>query len=717
MPRVPAVDGAPVDALLLFPPQTEARFFPYLSLPYLSGHLRRRGRRVHQADLNIALLHELLQDPSLLEAAAARGQGDGGMSDWYRGEMVRTLGRHIHEVRAQVMRKAPPGELGAAGAIRLARQALELFVQDTFLTSAWPGLNDLSDVDNLGDLGDLDSAVRWAADRPPVASGTAVEVLHRLVAELLTNHQPRVVGLSVAFFSQLGPALLIAAWVRRLAPGSRICLGGQQIMLREADLADLPGLRRTVDALCWTAGEEPLERWLDTLDTLDTHGTHDGAVNRNGRNPHNIHNCTAPPASVPGMTWISREGPSVRSRRQPALRFHELGPPDHTGLPVRSYLNEGLEAAIISCIGCYWGRCAFCAYGNRSLSPGNYQQATVRQIADAVEAVVRDTGTRFVAIVDENTNLRLIAKAMRAVRERGVRVRFGVRSRLEPSLTEPEFCRTLAETGCAMIAVGYEGNSQRLLDLMDRGVCAADYQRIVDNLTGAGITLRFSVMGHVLDERPEEFEESLRFLVANEQHIGIDALELLVPEPGSRLAQAPERYGISLDTSGPLAGNPELSYLTGRVGYPLTVRGGPTRAEALARLERVFRSVRPGRVSAAHPPSRRAADRGGPYPPDAARPRPWVRTVPARLDAAPDRIVVADLVWEQFYALPRRDVEQRPDGLLTARTARGRRLLARLVDVSAAEPLPAVPTTTTATVAAPSPLPSPAAAQHARRPI
>ncbi|WP_206506810.1 B12-binding domain-containing radical SAM protein [Streptomyces chrestomyceticus] len=673
MPRVPAVDAEPVDVLLLFPPQTEARFFPYLSLPCLTGHLRRRGRRVHQADLNIALLHELLRKPHLLDAAA-RAQGGDGMRDWYRREMAEVVDSYLTEIRAHVMRKASPGDLGAARSVRLARQALELFVRDTFLISVWR------------DLEALDRAARRAADRPPAASGAAVEVLHRLVTDLLARHPPRVAGLSVAFFSQLGPALLIAAWIRELAPRVKICLGGQQIMLRDADLAVLPGLRRTLDALCWTAGEEPLERWLDALDG------------------------TIPPAAVPGMTWLPRSGAVGRSRRPPSLRFHDLGPPDHTGLPVRSYLNEGLEVAIVSCVGCYWGRCAFCAYGNRSLPPGRYQQATVRQVADAVETVVRDTGTRFVAIADENTNLRLISKAMRAVRERGVRVRFGVRSRLEPGLADPAFCRALAEVGCAMIAVGYEGTSQRLLDLMDRGVRAADYQRIVDTVTGAGITLRLSVMGHVLDERPEEFEESLRFLAVNERRIGIDALELMVPEPGSRLAQDPERFGVSLDTSGPLAGNPELSYLAGRVGYPLTVHGGPTRTEALSRLEQIFQVVRPGRVSAVHPPSHRATARGDSCPagpPDAARPYPWVRTVPARLDTVPDRTVVADLVWEQFYALPHRDVEQHPDGLLTARTARGQRLLARLVDVSAAEPSPAVPPSTAAP-SGPAVLPYPA---------
>ncbi|SEG99885.1 Radical SAM superfamily enzyme YgiQ, UPF0313 family [Nonomuraea solani] len=626
------------DVLLVFPPQTEARFFPYLSLPYLTGHLRRLGRRVHQADLNIALLHDLLRHPELLgEAENDRpsdrpGDGPGG---WYRRAMAEAVVRHAGELRAHVLRKEPAAELGPARAVRLAHHAIELLVRDSFLARTWRG------------LGELDEAAREAARLPPAASGPPVEHLYRMVETLLDRHRPRVVGLSVAFFSQLGPALLIAAWVRRLRPEAKICLGGQQVILRHEDLARLPGVLASVDALCRTAGEQPLERWLDALD---------GVV---------------PESEVPGMVWPAT---GRRSERPVTLRFHELGPPDYTGLPVRSYLNETMEVAIVSCVGCFWGRCAFCSYGNRSLAPGAYQQGTVRQIADAVQAVVRDTGAAFVAISDENTNLRLILKAMREVRARGVKVGFGVRSRLDATLADPGFCRSLAEAGCELMSVGYEGNSQRLLDLMDRGVRAADYQRIVENVAAAGIVLRFSVMGHVFDETPAEFEESLRFLTDNQERIGIDALELMIPEPGSRLADDPDGFGLALDGSGALAGNPELSYLSGRVGQALTVPGGPSRAEALDRLVRVFHTVRPGRPTAILP-RRQAA----PATVAAADPHPWVRTMPTD----DGRLVLADLVWERFYALPRDDVEQHGDGVLHARTTRGRRLLARLVEAAA----------------------------------
>jgi hypothetical protein len=643
------VGSGATDVLLLFPPQTEAIFFPYLSLPYLTGHLRRHGRRVHQADLNIALLHEALRDPRLLKDAA-RAQEGTGVGGWYRETMAEVIAEHIDEIRDHVLRKAPTKALGPTRCVRLAHHAIALLVRDTFLVRMWQ------------DLDQLDRDTRQVMTRPPAAHGTAVARLHEMVVGLLARHRPRVVGLSVPFFSQLAPALLIAAWVRQRSPDTRICLGGQQVMLRHEDLARLAVVRDTLDALCWSSGEEPLQRWLDALDG------------------------TVPLASVPGMTWLPHSGATYRSTQAAKLRFRDVGPPDFTGLPFRSYADETTELAIMSCVGCYWARCAFCAYGNRSMSPGSYQQGTVSQIADAVESVVRATGAQFLGIVDENTNLRLIIRAMREVRARGVQVRFSARSRLEPSLADPAFCRSLAEAGCAILAAGYEGTSQRLLDRLDRGVRAADYQRIVHNLAAAGIILRLSVMGYPLDETPEEFEASMQFLVDNERLIGIDALELMVAEPGSRLTRHPEEFGLSVDTSGRLAGNPEFSYLAGRVGYPITVGGGPTREEALRRMARLFHSVTPGRVSTVRPsrPAQGAMPRGV----AALRPHPWVRIVPADVDRTDGRIAVADLIWEQFYALPGRDIGQQADGLLVARTERGQRLLAQLAGAAAgvAEP-------------------------------
>ncbi|MFF1379063.1 hypothetical protein [Streptomyces sp. NPDC058308] len=45
-----------MDLLLLFPPLTEATLFPYLSLSYLAGDVRRFGYSAHQVDLSICTI-------------------------------------------------------------------------------------------------------------------------------------------------------------------------------------------------------------------------------------------------------------------------------------------------------------------------------------------------------------------------------------------------------------------------------------------------------------------------------------------------------------------------------------------------------------------------------------------------------------------------------------------------------------------------------------
>lgn len=644
-----------MDLLLLFPPLTEATLFPYLSLPYLAGHVRRSGHSVHQVDLSIELVHRLLDGPALArEARALHAAQD--LPTWYRAAVADAALRHLGEVRGFVLTKSPAPRLGPVRAVRLARQAAQLMLRTSALARVWD------------DFDSLDRAVLRLSEAPVGSLDLATRKLRGLLGEALDEAAPRAVGISVAFFSQVVPALLLARWIRELRPGTPVCLGGQQIMLRHDELAAMASVRTAVDALCVTAGEEPLERWLAHLA---------------GK---------APRDDVPGMRWLSPHGVTAPGR-PPALRFKDVGAPDYGGLKVHSYLNDTVVLSMVSCVGCFWGRCVFCSYGNRSLARGAYQQASPRQLADTVRRIVESTGIDFVTVVDENTNLRLLARAMRLVRDSGLRVRFNTRNRLEPILLDPAFCEELAALGCEGMAVGYEGVTQRLLDRLDKGVRAADFQTVLDNLAAAGIRVNLSVMGGLLDETEEEAEESLRFLERNREKFAVDAFELMVVEPGTRLLAEPRSFGVALDGSAAFADNRELNYLGGRVGTRHTVVGGPGRPEMLQRLKHGMR-----RISAAGAGPAEAAARP-PARPTALRPHPWIRCAPPGLAPhGPDggSFLLADPVREQVYALPTDHVTRgaAPDGLLTATSARGRSLLGKLAAADAGvpceEPLPAL---------------------------
>lgn len=602
------------DLMLLFPPLTEARHFPYLSLPQMTGYLRSQGFRVAQYDLNIDVCEHLFTERRLA-ARAVRPEdaaaGNATLAGRYRRAMAALLAEHAEDLSAVAFGKQDHDpRFTAPMAVRLVQQGIELLLEDC----AWarPPVR----LEDLKDTGDP------AGDDPVVALSLG------LLDAALERERPAVVGISVAFFSQLAPSLRLAGHIKRRSPGTVVVLGGQQIMMRADDLSRLAAVRACVDALCTAAGEEPLARLLAL--------------------PHHERSR----ADIPGL--VRPRSPACAPQGRPTLAFNQLPPPDFDGLPVRRYLNTEVQLPVSTCVGCYWGRCVFCSYGNRSLAPGAYQQATAEQIADACERAVNRYGVRHLTIADENTNLRLVVRAMRLVRDRGLYVDFRVRNRLEPVLADPAFCRELADLGCVVMSCGYETNSQRLLDAMDKGVDAGTYQQIIDNLHDAGIALRLSVMGGLFDETTEEAAASREFLVRNASKIGLDVLQMLVLEPGTLLAQRAEGFNLLPAHDGTLQGNPDFSYLSGRMGPAFTYAGGGQRQERARDLAAVFQEVNPAK-NAEQLPGRgareqRAAAAGGiAAVATVVRLHPWVRMLD---DPRDHRRLLADFAWDRLFALP-----------------------------------------------------------------
>jgi hypothetical protein len=342
---------------------------------------------------------------------------------------------------------------------------------------------------------------------------------------------------------------------------------------------------------------------------------------------------------VPDLLYSQQRNPLlVKSAGQPT--FDSLPAPDFSGLPINRYMSGEMQLGLTTCIGCYWGRCVFCSYGRRSHENKSYEQATPQVLADWIQHLVKEYQAHRINFIDENTNLKLIVAAMRLVRSAGIQVYFSTRNRFEKVLLNGDFCKELAALGCVLMSCGYETNSQRLLDRLDKGVSAEHYQAIIDNIHIAGITLRLSVMGGILDETEIEFRESLEFLKSNEQKIGIDILQNLVVEPGTPLADTPNSFNIWVSKLEPLDNNSALNYAGGRFGFKSSLENKGTH-----NLLEIFTSVRPQKNDELPPDNaiQSASMDGKIY---AISLHPWVRVLNAT-----DGSYVVDLLWQRIYRI------------------------------------------------------------------
>ena len=595
-----------MDVLLVFPSVTEANLFPYASVPALTGYLRQRGRSVFGADLNLGLAHGLFCG-AMFARLRERLAGGSSLSQRYRHAQADYLSEHADAIARRVF-----GKDGASDAdVRAVKTGIELFYEDCLLTRKCLRLAEI--VEHAG----------AALDPQDIATHEARD---QLVA-LLDEHRPRLVAISVAYYSQLLPTLLMCRWIREHAPDTRIVVGGQQLMLHGEDLLRIDGFRTLVDHVGVGAGEATLAELCEVAD---------------GRRE---------PDDVSDAWWTGSPKPHALSKRPPqrGIHFRDLPTPDFSDLPLTRYVSSYVELGVTTCVGCFWGRCTFCSYGNRSFKSKGYQQASAEQIARDCETLVKRHGITRINFVDENTNLRLVLQAMRKLNARGIRINFSTRNRLEPVLLRRELCQELADRGCVLMSCGYDTNVQRLLDAVNKGVRSEHYQQIIDNVHEAGITLRFSVMGGLPGETEADARQSEAFLRENQDKIGIDIMQLLVLEKGTLLHDDPAAHGLEIVEDDTLRGNERLNYGMGRMGPAFGYQRGPQFEAREADFAGSYDRVLPQKNTDVSPERRTQARATAPVDPDAIELalHPWIRLLEG--DDAP---VLADLQWQRFLRLP-----------------------------------------------------------------
>ncbi|MFE3973471.1 MULTISPECIES: B12-binding domain-containing radical SAM protein [unclassified Peribacillus] len=591
------------DAMIVFPPLTEARLFPYLSLPMITSFLRSKGMSVSQIDLNIELCHTLFSEDCLNEYVSINENGSKDLKWVYKVEMAKYLLKEQKQLYNNVFIEKRSSD-SLKYDVRLVRQGIELLLVNSFLKLEITSLEEI-----------LESVRDFSWKKSDIATKT----LYENIKEKILNDKPKIFALSIAYYSQILPSLLICKWIRELSPNTHIILGGQQIMIRQSSFLSLNGLNQFVDSLGISAGEETLFM-----------------LNRYLKNDCQI-------VEVPDIVWLNENNvENVPSKS--AYRITDALPPDFSDLPYKNYLDEEVHMSLITCVGCYWGRCTFCSYGNRSRKEKSYQQKTARQVANECEDIINNYGVNRINFIDENTNLRLVVNAVKILKSRGYEIKFSTRNRLEDVLLDAGFCSELSNLGCILMSVGYETNSQRILDSLDKGVQSSNYQQIIDNLHNANITLRMSIIGGLPGETEDEIECSEEFLLKNQDKIGIDVMQMLVLEPGTYIYEDTNNPDIHIQSSKNLRGNKLLNYGMGRMGATFQYSDGITFEEKLNRFLQLHKNINPQKNDEL-PPDKYKKE-GLDITSNTLLINPWTKIIKL------DKTYIMDFVWQRIFLVP-----------------------------------------------------------------
>ncbi len=556
--------------LLVTPPMIQLNT-PYPATAYLTGFLRLHaqdlGLEVTQADASIALFLRLYSAPLItcmaetLRQRARVAKRSALMppsiahflahAERYAETVepaIRFLQRRDPSLAFRIVGRAflPEGPrfeqthdetlqsaFGALGTTEQARYLASLYVDD--LADVWRlGIDPRFELARYGErlassAASFDPLHEALTDEPTLVD----ESLDDITSELLASRQPDVIAITAPFPGNVYGAFRMARTIRAAAPQAKLILGGGWVNTELRSLRD-PRVFDYFDYLTLDDGERPLLNLLTRLSGRD-----------------------APLV----RTYLRKNGAVAleHDATQHDIPQKDTGIPTYDGLPLDQYVSvlemlnpmhrfwsDGRWNKITMAHGCYWKKCSFCDVSLDYI--GRYDEPATDLIVKRIRALVAETGETGFHLVDEAappSGLKALAKRLIAEK---LSITWWGNIRFEKTFT-PELCKLLADSGCVAVSGGLEVASNRLLDLMKKGVTVEQVARVTRAFTDAGIMVHAYLMYGFPTETEQDTVDALervRQLFAT-GCIQSAYWHRFAATAHSPIGLAPQNYGITLN--------------------------------------------------------------------------------------------------------------------------------------------------------------------------
>jgi hypothetical protein len=381
------------------------------------------------------------------------------------------------------------------------------------------------------------------------ALNTPPTFLDNILLNIFEKHiqkvQPKLVCISVPFPGNLYTSLRCGQWLKQHHPSIKVAMGGGFANTELRSLSD-PRVFEFYDFITLDDGEAPIEILIDHIDGK--------------KEVHDLKRC---------FTLLNGVVTYINESIYPDYKQHQLGTPDYEGLwldqyisvielvnPMHSLWSDGRWNKLTMAHGCYWGKCTFCDISLDYIK--TYEPATASLLADRMELMIAQTGQNGFHFVDEAAPPALMKALAIEIIKRKLVVSWWANVRFEKSFTK-DLCLLLKASGCIAVSGGLEVASDRLLELIQKGITVAQVAKVSQHFNDAGIMVHAYLMYGFPTQTVQETVDSLE-MVRQLFETGVlksAFWHLFTMTAHSPVGLAPEKYKVKKvsDTVGSFANN------------------------------------------------------------------------------------------------------------------------------------------------------------------
>lgn len=324
------------------------------------------------------------------------------------------------------------------------------------------------------------------------------EILIEILHQKLENIQPQLVCVSAPFPGNVFSALRCGQFIKKHFPTIKIAFGGG---FANTELRSLKDARvfEFFDFITLDDGEAPIENLIQFI---------------NGK------------IEVKELkrTFLLQNDEVVYINNSSCKDYShaEVGTPDYSDLwldkyisaieiinPMHSLWSDGRWNKLTMAHGCYWGKCTFCDISLDYIKL--YEPITANLLCDRMEELIKATGINGFHFVDEAAPPALMRALAIEILKRKLIVSWWTNVRFEKSFTR-DLCVLLKASGCIGVSGGLEVASDRLLQLINKGITVAQVAQVNKNFSDAGIMVHAYLMYGFPTQTAQETIDSLEMV-------------------------------------------------------------------------------------------------------------------------------------------------------------------------------------------------------------
>lgn len=510
---------------LITPPFTQLNT-PYPATAYLKGFLNTRGIISRQADLGIDVILAIFNRQGLSNLFAHIDQHPPAQISPNSRRILALRRHYINTIDAVIVflqGKNPtlafaicqPEFLPRAKRFEQLDEDLSwafgsMGIQDQAKHLATLYLEDISDLisdcvdehfgfsryaERLGRSANSFDALYAQLQQPPTYTD---RVLFDVLAAKVADIQPRLVCISVPFPGNLYGAFRCAQWLRLHQPQTKIAMGGG---FPNTELRSISDARvfEFFDFITLDDGEAPVEHLWEHI---------------NGNRP--------PELLKRAFCLLDGKVEYINNSLHRDYKFAETGCPDYSDLPLQHYISaievanpmhrlwsDGRWNKLTMAHGCYWGKCTFCDISLDYIKV--YEPVAAATLCDRMEQLIAQTGQTGFHFVDEAAPPALMRALALEILRRGLVVSWWTNIRFEKSFSR-DLCQLLRASGCIAVSGGLEVASNRLLELIQKGVTVEQVAQVCRNFTEADIMVHAYLMYGFPTQTTQETVDSLEMV-------------------------------------------------------------------------------------------------------------------------------------------------------------------------------------------------------------